>query len=162
MCSLDESDSWLLNALQVFSGQAREVAHCSGEDAVMTRELHQHFHNAFCSRSCRWLLQKHEAFMLTHAEQFQNQLDSRIISQRSLLDQQFRNQDPQPLADVAVSPMMGTPDPANILWLESQKRAAKHFVDLYKAGMPLDMYSSLLMFKLPLQKCEQKLASCTD
>lgn len=118
----------------MFSGQTCEVAHCSGDDSKMTKELHQHFQSAFSSSSCQRLLEEHEEFLLTHAEQFQILLDSRIISQRSILDQQFRNQDPQPLAEDAVSLMMGTPDPANILWLESQKRAAKHFVDLYKAG----------------------------
>ena len=123
------------------------MAHCSGDDSKMTKELHQHFQSAFSSSSCQRLLEEHKEFLLTHAEQFQSQLDSRIISQRSILDQQFRNQDPQPLAEDAVSLMMGTPDPANILWLESQKRAAKHFVDLYKAGMQLDMYSSSLMFE---------------
>lgn len=122
-------------ALQVFSGQAREVAHCSGDDSLMTWELHHGFYKAFSSSSCQQLLDEHKDFLLTHAEQFQNQLESRTTSQRSILDQQFRNQDQQPLADGAVSPMMGTPDPANILWLESQKRAAKHFADLYKAGM---------------------------
>ena len=125
----------------------------------MTRDLHQHFHNAFSSSSCRQLLKKHEAFLVTHAEQFQMQLASRIISQRSILDQQFRNQDSQPSAKAADSQLMGTPDPANIVWLESQKRAAKESVVLYKAGMQMDI---VLLLQWLLLTCQQKPVYCTD
>lgn len=105
----------LVKHVQAVLGLQQEPTHCADQDAELTRQIHTKLLSIFSSDACTALLEGHKEWLQQQAAQFGVQLESFTEILLSTLQQKLRSS-----ADHA---SLVSVDPADILWLESQRRA---------------------------------------